>query len=93
MMNRRSFLTGLGSLVAAPAIVPYASLMPVRGIVMTIDKYAVPIGFDEYEASMWRKLMQVAWVKERLGRPPGRIIEQALRTGTLPWWLQHAEKM
>jgi hypothetical protein len=31
-MNRRSFLT----LLAAPAIVPFASLMPVRGIIMPI---------------------------------------------------------
>lgn len=32
-MNRRSFLIGLGSgLVAAPAIVRAASLMPVRGV-------------------------------------------------------------
>lgn len=35
-MNRRSFLTGLGSIVAAPAIVPFASLMPVRGIIMDV---------------------------------------------------------
>jgi len=30
-MNRRSFLRGL---VAAPAIVPIGSLMPIRGIIM-----------------------------------------------------------
>lgn len=36
-MNRRGFFLGLGaSLVAAPAIVRAASLMPVRGIVMPI---------------------------------------------------------
>ena len=34
--SRRSFLAGLGGIVAAPAIVPYASLTPVRGIVMPI---------------------------------------------------------
>lgn len=33
-MNRRGFLGGLGSLLAAPAIVQFASLMPVRGIIM-----------------------------------------------------------
>lgn len=32
-MNRRSFLCGL---VAAPAIVPFASLMPVRGIIVAL---------------------------------------------------------
>lgn len=33
MINRRSFLTGL---IAAPAVVQFASLMPIRGIVMDI---------------------------------------------------------
>jgi hypothetical protein len=32
-MNRRGFIGGLAALVAAPAVVRYASLMPVRGIV------------------------------------------------------------
>ena len=32
--SRRSFITGLASLIAAPAIVRVASLMPVRGIVL-----------------------------------------------------------
>lgn len=36
-MNRRSFLAGLGSLIAAPAIVRASSLMPVRGIVMPVS--------------------------------------------------------
>lgn len=34
LLHRRTFLTGLGALIAAPAIVRVASLMPVRGIVM-----------------------------------------------------------
>lgn len=37
MLSRRGLITGLVSLVAAPAVVRYASLMPVRGDVMTID--------------------------------------------------------
>lgn len=41
-MNRRSFLFGVGaSLIAAPAIVRAASLMPVRGIVMAVDNWPV----------------------------------------------------
>jgi hypothetical protein len=37
-MNRRGFLSFLGgSLVAAPAIVKCASLMPVRGIIMPTE--------------------------------------------------------
>ena len=36
--SRRTFLTGLGaSLIAAPAIVRFASLMPVRGIVQAVE--------------------------------------------------------
>jgi hypothetical protein len=34
MTSRRAFLSGLGSIIAAPAIVKASSLMPVRGIVM-----------------------------------------------------------
>jgi hypothetical protein len=48
-MHRRSFLTGLGALVAAPAVVQFASLMPVRGIIMptriiVVIKYAGMVG-------------------------------------------------
>lgn len=38
MLHRRGFLLGLGAgLVAAPAIVRAASLMPVRGIIMPVE--------------------------------------------------------
>lgn len=36
MPDRRSFITGIASLIAVPAIVRAASLMPVRGIVQDI---------------------------------------------------------
>lgn len=36
LLARRSFLTGLGALIAAPTVVRAASLMPVRGIVMPV---------------------------------------------------------
>jgi hypothetical protein len=36
-MNRRGFLTGIGALIAAPAIVRYGSLMPVRGIIQSVS--------------------------------------------------------
>lgn len=35
-MNRRGFITGLTSLIAAPAIVKASSLMPVRGIIVPV---------------------------------------------------------
>jgi hypothetical protein len=38
LIGRRSFLTGLGALIAAPAVVHAGVLMPVRGVVIpTID--------------------------------------------------------
>lgn len=44
-MNRRSFLFGVGaSMIAAPAIVRAASLMPIRGIVMPIAEESFPVG-------------------------------------------------
>ena len=37
LLHRRKVLTGLVSLLAAPAIVKASSLMPVRGIVQSVD--------------------------------------------------------
>lgn len=37
-LSRRGLLTGLGAIIAAPAIVRAASLMPVRGIVMDVPR-------------------------------------------------------
>ena len=39
--SRRDFLRGLGS-IAIPAIVPIASLMPLRGLIMPIGQLPVP---------------------------------------------------
>lgn len=38
-MHRRSFITGLISLVAAPAIVRVGSLMPVKSMIVPLDFY------------------------------------------------------
>ena len=91
--SRRAFVAGLGTVIAAPAIVPFASLIPVRGIVMAVDKFSAPSWFDEYDTQMWNKLMTIGRVQERIGRPIGENIAEAMRTCMLPWWLQHAEKM
>jgi hypothetical protein len=49
MIERRSFITGLISLVAAPAIVRVGSLMPVRSMV----------GLDEWGSSVeWQDLVE-----------------------------------
>lgn len=45
-MNRRSFLFGASaSLIAAPAIVRAASLMPIRGIVMPVTAPEVTLAY------------------------------------------------
>lgn len=50
MMERRSFITGLISLVAAPAIVRAGSLMPVR--TMVAEPMIIPVHPD-----VWRDLL------------------------------------
>ena len=47
IIARRSLLLGLGSLIAAPAIVRASSLMPVR----SVERFALP--FEDYVV-MWR---------------------------------------
>lgn len=47
-MNRRGFLTGIGALIAAPAVVKFASLMPVRGIIHPIPLIQpIPLDYAE----------------------------------------------
>jgi hypothetical protein len=41
-ITRRSFLIGLGGLIAAPAIVRFESLMPVKSLILT-DASGTPI--------------------------------------------------
>ena len=53
IIQRRSFIAGLGSLIAAPAIVRAASLMPVRAIM--VDAVENITG-----AELW--LPKTAWV-------------------------------
>jgi len=80
ILPRRSFLTGLASALAAPVIIPYASLMPVRGIVMPplesrffqFQGTEPPIiAAFEYEVFVWNDAGT-----PRLGRgraPPGSL--------------------
>lgn len=56
MITRRSILTGLGATVfAAPAIVQFSNLMPVRGIIQAVESV-----LDEYEEGRWTPTFQ--WV-------------------------------
>ena len=44
--SRRSFLGGIGSLIAAPAILKASSLMPIRGIVMETEPLVLPLFYN-----------------------------------------------
>ena len=47
--SRRSFLVGMGgSLVAAPAVVRAASLMPIRGIFMDVPSATLSVRWEGY---------------------------------------------
>ncbi len=77
-LNRRGFLGGLGaSIVAAPAIVRAASIMPVRGIIMSVapPRFDALGGFlvpQEYCAELMRLIgfMTVNEVRAIEGLPP-----------------------
>lgn len=46
-LSRRGLLTGLGAIIAAPAIVHAVNLMPIRGIVMDVPRVIrIPLGSD-----------------------------------------------
>ena len=49
LASRRSFITGLISFVAAPAIVRVTSLMPVRGIIMDLAPTDLLMSKSVYE--------------------------------------------
>lgn len=62
MIGRRGFLIGLGSLlVAAPAIVRAASLMPVRGIVMPVEPVADVWAIAETSRALEREIFDYAF--------------------------------
>jgi len=54
IMPRRKFLTGLMGLVAAPAVVKAASLMPVK----VIELPPPPIGFRRLTLADYRKMVE-----------------------------------
>ena len=65
MMDRRRFITGITGLIAAPAIVPFASLMPIRGVVMPVNpllqEYIRSRLFEPYTGSIVTGLPGVSW--------------------------------
>ena len=41
ILSRRKFFIGLGALFAAPAIIPYERLMPVKAIVLPTNEFLI----------------------------------------------------
>ena len=66
MLTRRGIIGSLGALLAAPAVVKAASLMPVRGIIMSVERPPtlgqwldiIKHNIDLDQALVWRK----AWM-------------------------------
>lgn len=60
MISRRSIISGLGALIAAPALVRASNLMPVRGIIMPMPDLTVtlqePANFANYAPGQWIKV-------------------------------------
>lgn len=64
--SRRSFITGLVSFVAAPAIVKAASLMPVKVMPRELEVYGRSPAMDalpelEYIRGMTQRLTHIIW--------------------------------
>lgn len=68
-LSRRSLFSGLGALIAAPAVVKAASLMPVRGIVM-------PVRCDYlfWRANMLLREIEAQYEGHEIIRQPVRIL-------------------
>lgn len=86
MIHRRSFITGLVSLVAAPAIVRAGSMMPVRGEVLKPDfvfEVELPVLSD---GAGWRihGLPEVKWRSLNEADYSWMLEPNELLTG-MPW--------
>ena len=84
VITKRALLSGAG----ATAVAAFLGMAP-----KAKDKFSPPEWFDAYERQMWNKLMRIGRIQEITGKPIGEVVAEAMRTRTLPWWLQHAEKM
>lgn len=75
-MNRRALLTGLASLVAAPALVRASSLMPISGEVYRIWQYSMPI-LPPIDGIPWSDNVatQAKLIRDQYLGPNGRLYE------------------
>jgi hypothetical protein len=82
-------LVALGSVLAAPAIVPYASLTPVRGVFVTVDGKVLPVWAVDADLLIGRD--RVGRVLEKAGRiikPTSSIAEARRILRLYPWLLR-----
>ena len=86
ILPRRSFLTGLASFIAAPAIVRAASLMPVRGIVQDWRYVAHVAHLDYLElAAITRKaFLPGLFVQLYETAPIYPLLRSSLSSGSIP---------
>lgn len=80
--SRRSFITGLVSFIAAPAIVRAGSLMPVKAIPPEYESFTSYFGWDrDYVAHDWRHVSCVSTIDitEVYGRAPSMQMTQDLK--------------
>lgn len=83
-MIRRSFLTGLGALFAAPAIVHAGNLMPVKSIAFSHTRYLL-----DYDISWDQHFLRINVSDKPLPVPPAHVRvlteKQAMRMGASQW--------
>jgi hypothetical protein len=78
LISRRTLWTGAAAtLIAAPAIVRVASLMPVRGLVLPVERPPSP-GFNERLAYSWMdSMLRSGWTAEKAAHLYGGMGEAA----------------
>lgn len=80
-MNRRGFLAGLVSVLAAPALVHASNLMPLRGSPLLTDWGTVLTTIDINNALIsFRKEMTREYIRQNLFSPSRGIFDEPWRT-------------
>jgi len=98
ILSRRGILTGLASLIAAPAIVRAENLMPVRGIIMPFKPILTSHGIVSIKTagSGWIEITELSPILSPSGRPVyvTRVVPTVTRfpDGYPPGWsIEHGQ--
>lgn len=98
ILSRRGILTGLASLIAAPAIVRAESLMPVRGIIMPPRPMLTSRGIVSMKTVRpgWIEITEMSTILGPSGRPTyvTRVVQTVTRypDGYPPGWsIEHGQ--